>query len=218
MVYFFSKVFFGILIGIFTGKIDGKENLRKGNFIIAANHSSFADDFILTYNVSQIAQKKFTIYVNSRFYKKFLIKKFLDHYNLIPVDVSKDVKDEDKRRQTNEKAFSAAAKHIKDGGIFMIFPEGGRSEDGKLRKAKTGVARLALTTKVPVIPVGIKGSYEIMPKGAKFPRFKKADLNIGKPISFEKYYGKEKDYKTLEDITTIIMKEIARLTNQEYKY
>ncbi|MCK5282672.1 MAG: 1-acyl-sn-glycerol-3-phosphate acyltransferase [Nanoarchaeota archaeon] len=200
-------------------KTTGIENIPKNKaYIVAPNHSSYADDLIAPYTMIAYGKKKLHIFVNSRFYKNFFLIKLLDHFGCIRVDVSKDVKDEEKRKKTNEKAFKIALEGLKNGDILIIFPEGGRSQNGKLKKAKTGIAKAALAAKVPVLPMGIKGSYEIMPKGAKLPKFKKADIIIGKPMYFDKYYGKEKDYKTLETVTTLIMKEIAKLTNQDYNY
>ena len=215
-----SIIFFlSIFIRMYLRNISGEENLPKGApFIVAANHNGYADDLIMPTTIIRNIKKKFHIFVNSRFYKNFFLRKFLYHNNCIPVDASKDVTDEKKRREANEAAFKIAIDNLRKGEVFGIFPEGGRSEDGKLKKAKVGVARVALTAKVPVIPFGIKGSFDIMPKGAKFPRFKRADVIIGKPIYFDRFYGKEKDYNTLEEVTRIIMKEIAKLVDEEYNY
>lgn len=218
MIYPFTKIFLGPIIKLYIRKIQGKNNLPDSNFVAAANHASYVDDFIFPYTLMENTERKFYIFVNSRFYNNYFFKKFLDSYEFIPVDVAKDVKDEKKRKETNERAFEKALNFLSKGGNFFIFPEGARSSDGKLKKAKTGVARVALAAEVPVIPVGVKGSYEIMPKGAKFPGFKRADIIIGKPLYFDKYHGKEKDYKTLEEVTTMIMKEIAKLIHQEYNY
>jgi 1-acyl-sn-glycerol-3-phosphate acyltransferase len=220
MVHFFARNVLAVIVKVFIKSLKGKKNIPKdGPFIIASNHASFIDDFIVPLTILRKVNKKFHIFVNSRFYKYKLIKKFLDNYECIPVDVAKDVKDEKRRKKTNEEAFKKAINGLKKGLFFIIFPEGGRSNDGKLKKAKVGVARVALESKVKVLPVGIIGSYDIMPKGAKFPILgRKADIIIGKPMSFEKYYGKEKDYKSLREVTNSIMKEIARLTNQEYNH
>lgn len=219
MVYFFSNLFLGTLFRSYIRNIKGIENIPSDfKFIIASNHSSYMDDFILPGVMMKVLNRPFHIFVNSRFYKNFLIRKILVYYGNIPVDVGKDVKDEQKRKETNKIAFDKALNYIKKGHIFAIFPEGGRSEDGTLKKAKTGVAKMALIAKRPVLPIGIKGTYKIMPKGAKYPKFKKADVFIGKPIDFSKYYGKEKDYKTLEKITSEIMKEIGKLIDMEYHY
>ena len=107
---------------------------------------------------------------------------------------------------------------MKRGNIIIIHPEGTRSNDGKLQKAKTGVARLALAAKVPILPVGLIGTFEILPKWKKIPRLSKAKINIGKLIYFNAYYGKENDKKTIRFVTTKVMKEIAKLTKERYDF
>jgi 1-acyl-sn-glycerol-3-phosphate acyltransferase len=223
MIYPFTRIFLGPIIRSYVRKVEGLSNLPSTPFIAAANHASYVDDFIFPYTIGYNADKKFHIFVNSRFYKNVFFKMFLDHYRCIPVDVSRDLVDKrdpslKKSREKNEYAFQQAVNLLRTGHIFMIFPEGGRSPDGKIRKSKTGIARIALTAKVPVVPVGIKGSYEIMPKGSKFPKFRRADIIIGKPLYFDSFFGKEKDYKSLTLVTTKIMKEIAKLIGQDYKY
>ena len=202
----------------FIKKVIGRKNLPKPPYILAANHSSYFDDMVLPFIAYLIAKRKAAIFMNSRFFKNKLLKKYLMHQGGIAIDVAKDVKNEIQRKKTNDKAFDTALKYIRHGRIFCIFPEGSRSLDGKLKKAKTGVAKIALMAKIPVVPVGIIGSYEMLPKGAKFLRFKRATISIGKPLYFDKYYGKEKDYKTLENITATIMKEIAKLSNQKWEH
>jgi 1-acyl-sn-glycerol-3-phosphate acyltransferase len=219
MIHGYLLSFLGIFIKRFRGKIIGRENVPNGGFVAAANHVSFVDDFVFPYTLIRITDRPFHIFVNSRFYKNFFSRKFLEHYDCLPVDAAKDVADGAKRKVTNEKAMEIAIDALKNDRILYVFPEGGRSSDGKLRKAKIGAARAALSARVPILPVGIKGSYEIMPKGAKFPKIgKKADLIIGKPIHLDEYNGKEKDYKTLEEVTSKVMKEIGELIGQEYKY
>ena len=123
-----------------------------------------------------------------------------------------------KNPETNKKAFKLALKYLKKGESVGIFPEGGRTLDGELREAKTGIARLALTSKVPVLPIGVIGSYDVFPKGAKFPKFKRFDIKIGKLIYFDNYFGKENNKKVLKEVTTKVMKEIAKLINKKYRY
>jgi 1-acyl-sn-glycerol-3-phosphate acyltransferase len=216
MVYPVIRFTLGNIVKLCIGEIEGVHNLRDEPLVIAANHSSYVDDLIIPYIIIVKMKKKFTVFVNSRYYKNYFYRRFLSHYGGIPVDVSKDIKDENRRRVTNEKAIKEAVDSLRDGKIFLIFPEGERSPDGKIQKAKTGVARVALTARVPVIPVGIEGSYDILPKGAAFPKFKRVDVVVGEPLTFDNYYGKEEDYATLEEVTTTIMREIARLVGQEY--
>ncbi len=216
MVYPVTRFTLGNIIKLCIGEIEGVHNLRNEPLIMAANHSSYVDDLIIPYIIIVKMKREFTVFVNSRYYKNYFCRRFLSHYGGIPVDVSKDIKDEDRRQVTNEKAITEAVDSLRDGKIFLIFPEGERSPDGKIQRAKTGVARVALTARVPVIPVGIKGSYDILPKGAAFPKFRRADVVVGEPLTFNKYYGKEKNYAILEEVTTTIMREIAKQVGQEY--
>ena len=114
----------------------------------------------------------------------------------------------------------AAERHLylKKNEITMIFPEGTRSYDGKLKKAYTGVAKITLKSKAPVLPVGIIDSYKVLPRGKILPRFKRCEVKIGKLMNFEKYYKKKINEKILENITRDIMKQIAKLINQKYNY
>ena len=78
--------------------------------------------------------------------------------------------------------------------------------------------RLALAAKVPIIPIGLIGTFEILPKGKYIPKLKRATMNIGKPLYLDKYYNKKITKGLLRGITDDIMKEIAKLCNQEYKF
>jgi 1-acyl-sn-glycerol-3-phosphate acyltransferase len=215
MVYLLERLFLGSMIRLYIRKIEGVHNLLDRPSVVAANHSSYLDDLIVPYVIIVKMKKRFSVFVNSRYYKNYFFRKFLAHYGGIPVDVEKDVRDEEKRRRTNERAIGEAIEVLNNGRVFLIFPEGGRSPDGRIGEGKTGVARVALSARVPVVPVGIKGSYDILPKGAVFPRFKRADVIIGEPLSFDRYYGMEGDHAVLREVTTMIMREICRLVSQE---
>ncbi len=189
------------------------ENIpRDRPFIIAANHSSYLDDFSVVSTAVIRTNKKVHMYCNDRFYKNKLFAAFLDWAACIPISV------QTKNKETNKRAFKLALNYLKKGEPVGIFPEGGRSADGRLREAKTGIAKLALTAKTPVLPIGIIGSYKVFPKGAKFPKFKRFDIKIGKLIYLGRYFGKENNKKILKEVTTLIMKEIAKLTNLKYNY
>ena len=90
--------------------------------------------------------------------------------------------------------------------------------DGKLRKGKTGVVRLALEAKVPIIPLGLIGTINIMPTDTSIPRFKRAKIHIGKPIYLDKYYKRNIDKKLLRKLTDDVMHVISELTGKPYNY
>ena len=78
--------------------------------------------------------------------------------------------------------------------------------------------RLAISAKVPVLPVGVIDSHKVVPKDKLLPRFARCEVKIGKPIYFEKYYNKKLNKKIYEEVTRNVMKEIAKLITQIYNY
>ena len=115
-----------------------------------------------------------------------------------------------------EGALSSAKRILDEGELFGIYPEGTRSHDGRLYRGKTGVARLALETGVPVIPVAVVGTDVVAPPGKKFGTFTRPIVRFGKPLDFSRYEGMENDRYILRSITDEIMYEIMRLSGQEY--
>src|SRR6185503_12837089 len=115
-----------------------------------------------------------------------------------------------------EGALSAAKRVLEEGELFGIYPEGTRSHDGRLYRGKTGVARLALETGVPVIPVAVVGTDVVAPPGKKFGSFPRPMVRFGKPLDFSRYEGLENDRYILRAITDEIMYEIMQLSGQEY--
>src|SRR3982751_3441298 len=115
-----------------------------------------------------------------------------------------------------EGALTSAKRVLAEGELFGIYPEGTRSHDGRLYRGKTGVARLALETGVPVIPVAVVGTDVVAPPGKKFGTFTRPVVRFGKPLDFSRYDGLENDRYILRSVTDEIMYEIMRLSGQEY--
>ena len=210
MVHSIAKIsIFPLIRGLFIKKVNGIENIPKGEgFIAAANHCSYLDHYLiscilvphLNKKVHYLAKKEHFDSLHQRLWHKWV--------GAIPID----------RQKGGKEALRMAVAYLRKGKVIGIYPEGTRSLDGKLQRGKTGVARLALAAKVPVIPIGIIGSFKILPKGRYMPSAGKAVINIGKPMLFEAYYGKENDYKGLRTVTKCIMKEIAKLSHQAYRF
>ena len=112
--------------------------------------------------------------------------------------------------------MKSARRVLSEGELFGIYPEGTRSHDGKLYRGKTGVARLALETGVPVIPCAVIGTDVVAPPGKKFGRVTQPTVKFGKPLDFSRYQGMENDRYILRSITDEIMYEIMMLSGQEY--
>ncbi|NEE30046.1 1-acyl-sn-glycerol-3-phosphate acyltransferase, partial [Streptomyces sp. SID7982] len=77
------------------------------------------------------------------------------------------------------------------GELLGIYPEGTRSHDGRLYKGKVGVAVMAITAGVPVIPCAMLGTFEIQPPGQKLPKIKQVAIRFGQPLDFSRYAGME---------------------------
>ena len=189
--------------------IKGLENIpKKGAFIVAANHVSYLDPVIIPSIIFKFFKMKVHYLAKKELLGGWTGSIFLAACGntLIPLD----------REKGGKIALKNALNALKDREIIGIFPKGTRSLTGKLQKGKTGVARLALAAKVPVVPVGIIGTFDLMPKGKLFPKFrKKVKVSFGKPIYFDKYYGRQ-NKSIFKKVTTIVMEKIADLSNQEY--
>jgi 1-acyl-sn-glycerol-3-phosphate acyltransferase len=104
------------------------------------------------------------------------------------------------------------------GELFGIFPEGTRSRDGALYKGRTGAARLALQVGCPIFPVGIVGTDQIQPPGAKAPKpFKRCSITIGHPIRPERYRDRREPHLACRSMIDEVMFEIRELTRQQYR-
>ena len=99
------------------------------------------------------------------------------------------------------------------GELLGIYPEGTRTPDGRLFRGKTGVARLALEARAPVIPTAMIGGFEFQPPGKLAPRLTiRPGVRFGKPLDFSRYYGLEQDRIVLRAVTDEIMYELMRLS------
>jgi 1-acyl-sn-glycerol-3-phosphate acyltransferase len=105
---------------------------------------------------------------------------------------------------------------LNGGNLLGIYPEGTRSPDGRLYRGKTGVARMALEARVPVVPVAMIDTEKAQPPGQLVPNIRQVGVRIGKPLDFSRYYGMEADRFVLRSITDEIMYELMELSGQEY--
>jgi 1-acyl-sn-glycerol-3-phosphate acyltransferase len=195
---------------IFRPVIEGAENVPDaGPAILASNHLSYSDwmfmPLTLSRRVTFVAKAE---YFTSPGIKGWFQKSFFRGTGQVPIDRASG--------SAAEGALSSARKILDDGELFGIYPEGTRSHDGRLYRGKTGVARLALETGVPVIPVAVVGTNVVAPPGKKFGRLTRPLVRFGTPLDFSRYEGMEKDRYILRSVTDEIMYEIMRLSGQEY--
>ncbi|MGQ0535132.1 MAG: lysophospholipid acyltransferase family protein [Methanobacteriota archaeon] len=200
-----SKALVGPVIrGAFRIHATGVEHVpRTGGAILASNHLSFMDHFCLP----SVVPRQIYFLSKAEHFEMSPIRNFLwREWGAIPV----------KRGQGDGDAFARAYDVLVKGECLGIYPEGTRSPDGRLYRGKTGVARLALTTRVPVVPVGMIGTDKILPKGEKVPRFDRCTIKIGPALRFDRLHELSNDRDVLRKVTDEIMVGIRDLTGQEY--
>jgi 1-acyl-sn-glycerol-3-phosphate acyltransferase len=196
---------------VFRPWVEGADNVpRTGAAILASNHLSFSDHFFaalpLPRKVIFLAKSE---YFTRRGLKGLLSKAFLRGIGQIPVDRSGGA--------ASERALRTGLRVLSQGHLLGIYPEGTRTPDGRLYRGKTGVARLALQARVPVIPIAMIGGFEFQPPGKIAPRLRvRPGVRFGKPLDFSRYYGLEDDRIVLRAVTDEIIYEIMRLSGQEY--
>jgi 1-acyl-sn-glycerol-3-phosphate acyltransferase len=204
-------VFLGPLLKlIFRPYAEGTEHVpEKGPAILASNHLSYSDwlfmPLVIPRRVTFVAKAE---YFTTPGVKGWLQKTFFSGAGQVPID-----------RASGTAAAGAIASGLRilaSSDLFGIYPEGTRSGDGRLYRGRTGVARMALEAKVPVIPVAVVGTDIVAPPGKVFGRYGRPHVKFGEPLDFSRYEGLEEDRFVLRSITDEIMYEIMELSGQEY--
>jgi 1-acyl-sn-glycerol-3-phosphate acyltransferase len=195
---------------VFRPHVEGAENVpASGPAILASNHLSYADWLFMPLTL----QRRVTFVAKAEYFttpglKGWFQRKFFSGSGQVPIDRS--------GADAAAGALMAAKRILDEGELFGIYPEGTRSHDGRLYRGKTGVARLALETGVPVVPVAVLGTDVVAPPGKKFGTFTRPGVRFGRPLDFSRYEGMENDRYILRAITDEIMYEIMQLSGQEY--
>lgn len=200
-----------IIYVVWRPRNSGMENVpSKGPVLLASNHLSFADHF-----VGPLPLRRRIVFLGKRDYfegtglKGLISKTFFTGVGVIPIDRTGG--------NASEEALATGLRVLAEGKMLGIYPEGTRAPDNRLYRGKTGIARLALRAKVPVIPMGMINTFELMPSGKALPRLGiRPGVRFGKPLDFSQYYGQEDDREVLRKVTDEIMMAIRELTGQEY--
>ena len=195
------------LMILFRPKVKGLRNVPgTGPVIIASNHLSFSDSIFMPL----VVPRKVTFLAKSEYFtspgpKGFIKKLTFIALGQVPVDRSGG--------RRSEAALIAGLKVLAEGKCLGIYPEGTRSPDGRLYKGRTGIARLAIESGAPIIPVAMFNTEKIQPTGTVVPKVMRVEMIFGEPMYFE---GDSTDLLYLRDVTDKIMATIQELSGQEY--
>jgi len=212
MAYFILK---NLLLGpllklLFRPWVRGMENIPSSRAsILASNHLSFSDSIFLPLQSRRplvfLAKSE---YFTGKGVKGALTRWFFKGTGQLPIDRSGG--------KASEAALNTGLAVLGGGQVLGIYPEGTRSPDGRLYRGRTGIARMALEAKVPVLPVAMIDTEKVQPIGKRLPRIRRIGIIVGEPLDFSRFDGMESDRIVLRAVTDEIMYELMKLSGQEY--
>ena len=180
-----------------------------GPVILAANHQSFADEFF----VPLAARRQVFYFAKAEYFttpglRGRAMAAFFEAMGQVPVE----------RGDTRSAAavIDIGVEVLDGGGALGIFPEGTRSPDGRMYKFRTGVARLAIRSGAPVIPVGVLGTRAVQPPGTRRWHRAPVEVHFGAPLTFGHLADGERSARVLREVTDSIRTRIQALSAAEY--
>lgn len=212
MVYWVMKhLLLGPLMKLFCRpRVNGIEHIpQDGGAILVSNHLAVADSFFMPLmmprRVTFLAKRE---YFTGAGIKGRLKRYFFSGVGQVPIDRSSGA--------AAQAALDTGVRLLSEGKLLGVYPEGTRSPDGRLYKGKTGVARMALESGVPVIPIAMFGTDRVNPIGSKMWWPHKVVVQVGPPLDFSRYEGMAGDRFVERSITDEIVYALMELSGQEY--
>lgn len=195
---------------LFRPWVKGLGNVpAEGAAILASNHLSVSDSVfmpaMLKRQVHFLAKRD---YFTGAGPKGWITRKFFEATNQLPMDRSGG--------EASLRSLDAGLEALREGRLLGIYPEGTRSPDGRLHRGKIGVAKLALASGAPVVPIAMIGTDQAQPIGRTLPRIRRIGMIFGEPLDFSDRAEGVTDARVLRAVTDEIMEAIRRLSGQEY--
>jgi 1-acyl-sn-glycerol-3-phosphate acyltransferase len=189
-----------VLYLFWIAEVKGIENVSgSDSAIIVANHSSYLDFFI----ISAVIRRRLYFLAAQELHRVPVLRWFMKYNERIYLD----------RERPGVRYFREVVRILQQKKLVVLFPEGTRSENGKIQRGKLGFVKLGIVARVPIVPVGISGMFNLLPKSAAFPRFSRScKVRIGEPIFLDKYFGKKVGKGSLQQIADDIMSKISKLS------
>jgi long-chain acyl-CoA synthetase len=186
-LYLLFKLFFRLTI-------KGVENLPKNEpFILCPNHVTFLDAFFIGAVLPRWLNVSMFFLGERMYFDVPIIRHIIRVGRIIPIDPATHLKD----------AMQACSYVLKHKRVVCIFPEGRRSIDGSVQPFRKGVGILAQELNVPLVPVYIKGAFDVLPIGKRWPRLHRVSIIVGKPYTAAQLRQKAKGLKVEDDYEAI---------------
>lgn len=212
----------------FEIKCSGMENIsRSKNYIFAMNHQSILDVPLAFSVLAHSTETKIHLFLSRKFYLALLPLTL--SLETISIKMEKGTQD---AKEFNKKQLFKGVNKLRSGNSVLIYPEGiiSGGKTSRMIKAETGVIRLALTSKVSIVPIGIKGSNHAYPFLLKnrnplyIKRRHPISIKVGREISLKEYSKTDlsiysnKNKELLRNLTNNLMENISELSNLPYVY
>lgn len=198
------------LRAVYHPVVTGLDNVpQTGPVIVAANHVSFADEFFTPLAARrQIVYFAKAEYFTSPGLRGKAMAAFFQGMGHVPVQRA------DPRSAAS--VIDIGVGVLAQGRALGIYPEGTRSPDGRMHKFRTGVARVALRSGAPVVPVGLVGTREVQPPGSRMWHRGDVEVHFGAPLHFGDRAAEERSAKVLREVTETVRAAVQALSGQEY--
>jgi 1-acyl-sn-glycerol-3-phosphate acyltransferase len=182
----------------FRYRVEG-EIPRTGGLLIAANHASYLDIPLLGCGM----RRRAWYLGRNDLFPIPVLNGILQALGWIPVRLGR----------LDREAFRKAIDLIRTGKVVVIFPEGGRSHDGHLRPPKAGIGAIVSQTGCSVVPAYLKGTFDVLPMRARWPRLRQVTVRFGAPIRFEtgKQTERAETKQFYQQVSRTVIEHIAAL-------
>jgi 1-acyl-sn-glycerol-3-phosphate acyltransferase len=170
---------------------------RTGGFIVAANHASYLDIPLLGCGM----RRRAWYLGRSDLFPVPGLNEICQWLGWIPLRTGRLDRD----------AFGKAVTLIKEGKVVVIFPEGSRSLDGRLQSPKPGIGVIVAQTGCPVVPAYLKGTYDVLPSGTMWPRFRPVSVFYGDSLTFPRSGEGGEAKQFYQEVSRTVMDRIASL-------
>ncbi len=198
------------LRAVYRPEVSGLEHVPgEGPAIFTANHVSFADEFF----TPLAARRQIFYFAKAEYFTTPGLKgrasaAFFRGMGQVPVARA--------NVRSAAEVIDIGVEVLAEGKALGIYPEGTRSPDGRLHKFRTGVARLALRSGAPVIPVGLVGTRDVQPPGSVRWHRAPVAVRFGAPLSFAGRADEERSSRVLRQVTEQVREAVQQLSDQEY--